>query len=159
LKKALFLGSAAVLGGVLSTSAGAQDATGALIVAVPPTCAFSENPIVYMSMRAAPMVAVEFQRQGVRIADAGEPYNASDVVGPDYPPERQFVRAYQFGERWIIWYIRGGFGETLHIREMREFSDQSGGPMQLRMTHRALGGDPCRATQALLDGVVSAHGY
>jgi hypothetical protein len=124
-----------------------------------PECAFAERPTLVFAMRDAPMIAHEFQRQRVAIADAGEAFNWTDVVGPPAVPERQFARAYGFGERWIVWYWRGGFGVTLHIREMVEFTPVPGGPMALRMTPNALGGEPCQATQAILDGVRSAQGY
>lgn len=52
---------------------------------------------------------------GNGLADAGEPFNASDVVTSDPPvPQRRFLRAYHHGGRWIVWYEHGGIGYHLH---------------------------------------------
>lgn len=130
-------------------------------VRIPDTCAFSEPANIVNAMRDAPAIADEFRRQRIAIADRGEPYRAFDVVDRHnaHLPDRQFVRAYRFGHRWVIWYVRGGFGTAWHVREMEEYRETPDGPVQLRMTFRTLGGEPCRATQALLDGVVSPNGY
>jgi hypothetical protein len=124
---------------------------------VVPDCAFGEPARVIVSLKEVPDIASEFDRLGLAIADVGEPFVPYDVVdsSKDLPP-RQFLRAYAFKDRTIAWYYHGGFGTHVHVLELREMADGTpGAPSEpvLRVTGAQLSGPPCRATQALLDGV------
>lgn len=122
-----------------------------------PDCKFDEQPRIVRSLKDAPDIAAEFARQGLRVADVGEPFVPHDVVDSSRDlPHRQFIRAYAFKDRTIVWYHHGGFGTHNHIVELRESRDAQAGPDSspvLRLTGARLTGNLCVATRALLDGV------
>lgn len=127
------------------------------VVDIPQACAFSPQARTISSLRAAPEIAAEFKRLGVPIADVGEPYTPFDVVTDDMLPKRQFLRAYAFKDRMILWYYHGGGMAThVHVAEFRAQRDRRDGPEVLRATGRSLTGPPCQATLALLSGVGKA---
>ena len=122
-----------------------------------PDCRFDRPATVIVSLKDAPDIAAELARQGLVVADIGEPFVPYDVVdGSKNLPHRQFVRAYAFADRTIAWYYHGGLGTHIHAFELRQQVDsEPGAPKEpvLRMTGAQLSGPPCAATQALLDGV------
>lgn len=122
-----------------------------------PDCRFSRPATIIASLEDAPDIAAEFERQGLVVADVGEPFVHYDVVdGSKNLPHRQFLRAYAFADRTIGWYYHGGIGTHIHVFELRKQiaseAEASKEPI-LRLTGATLSGPPCQATQALLDGV------
>ena len=107
-------------------------------------------------MKDIPEVAAEFARHGLVVADAEEPFIPGDVIDSDLP-RRQFQRAYVFDDRIIVWYYHGGFAAHIHAVEFRRMRDSRHTDLVFRLTPLQLIGPPCEATQALLDGVWSAH--
>ena len=140
--------------------ADAQRVATSFTAPVPATCELSQPARVVTSLRDLPAVAAEFRRQKLDMADVGERFRPFDVVDGSLPP-RQFVRAYLFSDRTIVWYYRGGFVTNFHIVELRVQRDNStkDAPFLLRLTGRALMGPPCAATEALLAGVDGRHGW
>ena len=121
---------------------------------VPASCKFSQPARIVASMRQLPAIASEFERLGIAMADIGEPFVPFDVVDTSKNlPERQFVRAYVFNDRVIVWYYHGGIGTHFHAVEFRNQRDTFEREPVLRVTGRKLGGPLCKATQAMLDGV------
>lgn len=122
-----------------------------------PDCTFSRTAHIIGSLKAAPDIAAELKRQGLAVADVGEPFVPYDVVDISKGlPHRQFLRAYRFADRTIAWYYHGGLGTHIHVFELRETVDpgETGDRRPvLRMTGARLSGPPCAATQALLNGV------
>jgi hypothetical protein len=109
-----------------------------------------------LSLRELPAVAAEFHRQKLNMADAGEKFIPFDQVDASSEglPRRQFLRAYIFKDRTIVWYYRGGFATSFNVVELRERRDAlSGGSAALRLTPNMLAGPPCAATEAMLAGV------
>lgn len=151
---------AALLGqsGVAAASRSSADEP---TISVPSKCRFSKSSDVIPSLKDALGLADEVRRLGLDIADVGEPYRPFDVIDNSNRtlPNRKFVRAYRFDDRIIAWYIRGGFVTSWHIVEFKYQSDHQGNSPVLRATGKALSGRPCEATQALLNGVVSAQGW
>jgi len=122
-----------------------------------PDCRFSRAATIIASLKDAPEIAAEFERQGLVVADVGEPFVPYDVVdGSKNLPHRQFLRAYAFADRTIGWYYHGGLGTHIHVFELRKQiaseAEASKEPI-LRLTGATLSGPPCQTTQALLDGV------
>jgi hypothetical protein len=122
-----------------------------------PDCRFSRPATIIASLEDAPDIAAEFERQGLVVADVGEPFVPYDVVdGSKNLPHRQFLRAYAFADRPIGWYYHGGIGTHIHVFELRKQiaseAEASKEPI-LRLTGATLSGPPCQATQALLDDV------
>ena len=122
-----------------------------------PDCRFSRPATIIASLEDAPDIAAEFERQGLVVADVGEPFVPYDVVdGSKNLPHRQFLRAYAFADRTIGWYYHGGIGTHIHVFELRKQiaseAEASKEPI-LRLTGATLSGPPCQATQALLDDV------
>jgi hypothetical protein len=146
----------AALAGFVSMSAAAQTEATRPDMAIP-DCSFSEPARIIASLKEAPDIAAELDRLGLAIADVGERFVPYDVVdsSKNLPP-RQFLRAYAFKDRTIAWYYHGGFGTHVHVFELRKTVDSAPGASSepiLRITGAQLSGPPCRATQALLDGV------
>ena len=126
-------------------------------------CRFSRPAAIIASLKDAPEIAAEFERQGLVVADVGEPFVPYDVIDSSKNlPRRQFLRAYAFADRTIGWYYHGGLGTHIHVFELRkQVASDSGSPKEpvLRLTGATLSGPPCQATQALLDGVRSLNDW
>lgn len=122
-----------------------------------PDCRFDRPATIIASLKDAPDIAAEFARQGLVVADVGEPFVPYDVVdGSKKLPHRQFLRAYAFNDRTIGWYYHGGLVTHIHVFELRmQVASEPEAPKKplLRLTDAQLSGPPCAATQALLDGV------
>lgn len=103
-----------------------------------------------------PPVAVErlkaFFKEG--FADAGTAFNATDVIRNPSVPQRRFLRAYQHGDKWIVWYEHGGRGYHLHALGMIKWPDQTG--PKISPFGWFGGGNSaalCAASKAFFDGV------
>ena len=129
---------------------------------VPATCQFSRPSRIVTSLRDLPDVAAEFRRQKLDVADVGErfiPFDVEDEKSKGLP-HRQFVRAYVFRDKTIVWYYRGGFVTNFHVVELRMQRDTMvDAPLLLRLTGRTLSGSPCAATEAILAGVNGGQGW
>jgi len=91
-------------------------------------------------------------------ADAGAPFNSTDVIRDHAVPQRRFLRAYQHGDKQIVWYEHGGRGYHLHALGMIERPEQTG----LEVSPFAwFGGgnnaDLCAATKAFFAGVQTSQ--
>lgn len=149
------------LSGTLSPTVAGQTVAISPDAPVPATCTFSRPARVVTTMRDVPDVAAEFRRQKLAMADVGErfiPFDVEDSASKGLP-HRQFVRAYIFDDRVIVWYYRGGFITNFRAIELRRLGDSDGSAPILRLTGAMLGGPLCLATQALLDGVNGQPGW
>jgi hypothetical protein len=89
------------------------------------------------------------------IAEAGAPYNATDVRTEGLP-SRRFIRAGQSGDSWFVWFEHGGMVynvQTLgYIWIIIPGHPEDTAP---RLTaHFVL--EPCTAASAFLDGVMTS---
>ena len=129
---------------------------------VPATCQFAQPARIATSLRDLPAVAAEFRRLKLEVADVGEnfiPFDVEDERSKGLP-HRQFVRAYVFKDRTIVWYFRGGFVTGFHVVELTmQHANRAGAPSLLRLTGRTLSGPPCAATEAILAGVNGGQGW
>lgn len=48
------------------------------------------------------------------MADRDQPFNSSDVIFPDSPPQRRLICAYRHDADWVVEYEQGGIG---HFRK------------------------------------------
>lgn len=48
------------------------------------------------------------------MADRDQPFNASDMIFPDSPPQRRLICAYRRNADWVVEYEQGGIG---HFRK------------------------------------------
>jgi hypothetical protein len=136
------------------TPASAQTVATEPVVKLPAHCTFSKPAQLRGSLREAPEIAAEFKRHNLAIADVGEPYVPFDVIDSSKElPHRQFLRAYVFADRTIVWYYHGGFAAHVHVSELRAQSDRRDAAPVQRFTRQRLIGPPCEATEALLRGV------
>lgn len=91
-------------------------------------------------------------------ADAGFPFNPTDVVGGDTPPQRRFLRAYEQEGDWIIWYEHGGRGYHLHalgLRQRKSGRKVDGFARYTGNTAQHL----CAATRAFFDGAMTSYDH
>ena len=148
--------------GVGLQTANAQTVATSFSAPVPARCKLSQPARVVRSLRDLPDVSAEFRRQKLAVADVGEKFIPFDVQDKDSEglPHRQFVRAYVFKDRTIVWYYRGGIVTSFHIIELGMQRDtMRDAPLQLGLTGRALSGPPCAATEAILAGVDGQQGW
>jgi len=99
------------------------------------------------------IVQTEVRRLVGTIAEPGEPFNPTDVIG-EGAPQHRFIRGVRSNRRWFVWYEHGGIGHHRHVLEIG--IGLSGIPPHQRPAAAVsanLTGDPCRVTDALLDGV------
>lgn len=92
-----------------------------------------------------------FEEREMSLADAGQPFQSTDLVSYPPLPTRSFVRAYHDGDRWAVWFEHGGRGFHWHIAGFR-ISRTS--PAKARAVGD-LSGEACAATKAILGGVES----
>ena len=142
-------------------AASAQTVATSISAPVPAKCHLSQPARAVTSLRELPDVAAEFRRQKLEVADVGEKFIPFDVVDGSSKglPHRQFVRAYVFKDKTIVWYYRGGFGTSFHVVELKMQRDAMNAPFVLRLTGRTLSGPPCAATEAIVAGVVGGQGW
>jgi len=153
---------ATILAGGLQP-AKAQTVATSFSLPVPATCNLPKPRRVVTSLRDLPDVLAEFRRQKIDMADVGGKFIPSDVEpkASEGLSHRQFVRAYVFSDRTVVWYYRGGYVSNFHIVElkMQPSDNLKGSPLKLRLTGRTLMGPPCAATEAILAGVDSNQGW
>ncbi|HEX8484087.1 hypothetical protein [Sphingomonas sp.] len=142
--------------------ASAQTVTTSFSAPVPAKCRFSKPARIVTSLRELPDVAAEFRRQKLDVADVGEKFIPFDVEDQKSKglPHRQFIRAYVFKDKTIVWYYRGGFVTNFHVVELRMQRDtMANAPLLLRLTGRTLSGPPCAATEAIVASVNGGQGW
>lgn len=147
---------------LISQASVAQTVATSFDTPVPATCQFSQPARVVKFLRDLPAVADEFRRQKLDVADVGEKFIPFDVEDSSSRglPHRQFVRAYEFKDRTIVWYYRGGLVTNFHVVELRlQRETMKDAPLLLRLTGRNLAGPPCAATEAILAGVDGQQGW
>jgi hypothetical protein len=87
------------------------------------------------------------------IAPKGGKWNATDVVTRD-APFRRFMRAGYAGDKWFLWWERGGIA---YWRQFAVFALQGGNVIV--MAHGSLPSEtPCAATEAAMDGRLPTGG-
>lgn len=103
-----------------------------------------------------PVVQAAIPPEVRTMAGAGQDFDSGDV-GPHTLPTRRFMRAGRSGSLWFLWYEHGGLG--LHEHALGFEIGVSGiGREQapIAMLVHNFTGDPCRATDAMLDRVAAA---
>jgi len=116
-------------------------------------------------------IQADFRARVPSIAGPDEPFNPGDVFYEgDSTPSRRFLRGVQSGDYWFIWYEVGGIGAFRHILAYEMFVNGNGrvsGPPQRAgpsdqvntVLVENLTGNPCIATDAILDGVFSSEEF
>lgn len=56
---------------------------------------------------------------GQPMAEAGGPFNPSDIVR-DATPRSRFLRAYRVRDHWIVWIEQGGIGHGFRVLAFRD---------------------------------------
>lgn len=84
-------------------------------------------------------------------AEVETAFDATDVDSPGRP-HRRFIRAYQSGTQWMIWYEHGGRGYHWHAVGMRKQSESR--PISLDRNAKYVGGDAslCAGSKAYFAG-------
>lgn len=131
-----------------------------------PACRLRHHVASFSRLEDMPQsVQADFRSRVGQVALPSEPFNPGDVYyGGDPTPSRRFLRGVQSGDYWFVWYEHGGFGNHRHVLSyVVSFNGESylsGAPHRARPNERVetslvanLTGDPCVATDAILDGV------
>lgn len=92
-------------------------------------------------VRAALMGSV-----GQPMAEAGGPFNPSDIVR-DGTPRSRFLRAYRVRDHWIVWIEQGGIGHGFRMLAFRDGAH--GTSLGLPVSHRP-GQSLCAASRAIV---------
>ena len=123
-------------------------------------CELGSDTMIANSLRQLPAdVVIELSRffdGSIFMSDAGGPFNSTDVVdGP--VPQRRFLRAYQSGRYWLIWYEQGGRASGPRIIALYRDVARRNHPAAFRIAPGTLlAGNLCMAMKAILSGVRSA---
>lgn len=91
-------------------------------------------------------------------ADAGAAFNLTDVIRDHSVPQRRFLRAYQHGDKQIVWYEHGGRGYHLHALGMIKWPGHAG--LEVSPFASFGGGnsaDLCAASKAFFAGVQTSQ--
>ncbi|PSJ40540.1 hypothetical protein [Allosphingosinicella deserti] len=124
-----------------------------------PPCPLSEDIVVHSLMQVPVEVSTELNRffkDSTPMSDAGGPFNSIDVVDGRVP-SRRFLRAYQAGRYWVIWYELGGFASGLRTIALRRDELRRNGASTYQIAPgTAFAANLCIATRAILSGVRSA---
>lgn len=123
-----------------------------------PSCALAGGATIADSIQQLPEgVSRELARffgDKAAMSDTGEPFNSTDVVD-GVVPQRRFVRAYQAGRYWVIWYEHGGIGYAVKTIALRQ-TEASGDRTDFQtLPGTTFTGDLCAATKAMVSGVRS----
>jgi hypothetical protein len=91
-------------------------------------------------------------------ADAGAAFNPTDEIKRPAVPQRRFLRAYEHGDKLIVWYEHGGRSYQLHALGMNKWPEPTG----LRVSPFAwFGGgnsdELCAASKAFFSGVLTSQ--
>lgn len=137
-----------------------------------PACTMRHRVTVISRLEDMPAsIQADFRGRVGPIAGPGEAFNSGDefVIG-DTTPTRRFLRGVRNGDYWFIWYEHGGLGFHRHVLAYTLFfngnANLSGEPHRARPDDRVethlmanLTGDPCVATDAILDQVYPAQEF
>ena len=116
-------------------------------------------------------IQADFRERVGRVAAPDEAFNPGDVIYTDDPtPERRFLRGLRSGDYWFVWYEHGGFAFHRHVLaysiRINGNAYVSGEPHRAQPGDRVettlaanLTGDPCIATDAILDGVFETEEF
>ncbi|KTW02921.1 hypothetical protein [Sphingomonas sanguinis] len=66
---------------------------------------------------------------GGPVAEAGAPFQVSDMVRPDSPPRTRFLRAYRVRDRWLVWVEQGGIGHGFRVLAFRDAPQRADVPV------------------------------
>ncbi|WP_230481094.1 hypothetical protein [Sphingomonas sp. Leaf21] len=83
---------------------------------------------------------------GGRIAEAGAPFNVSDIVKSDSPPQTRFLRAYRVRSLWLVWVEQGGIGHRYRVLAFRDVAHGGIAPVTVPDTRPS---NLCAASQVL----------
>lgn len=110
--------------------------------------------VKFLLDRLASQTAAE--RSGL-MAERDAPWQATDVADPNYPlPLRRFISGVRSGNRWFIWYERGGKSYSTHLVAYN-FSPPA--PSPILVSHLTpLLNDLCPVTRTLLSARVLSRG-
>lgn len=137
-----------------------------------PACRLRHRATLFSQLEQMPAsIQADVRSRVGSIARPNEAFNPGDVIyAGDATPERRFLRGVQSGDYWFIWYEHGGFGLHRHVLayaiRINGSSVLSGEPSRPRPNDRVetsleanLTGDPCVATDAILDGVYASEEF
>jgi hypothetical protein len=127
-----------------------------------PSCRMRQEAVVFHRLEDMPeSIQADFRRRIGRVAALNDAFNPGDVVYVGDPtPERRFLQGVRRGGYWFIWYEHGGIG--LHRHVLTYAIGVDGIPPDQRPAVALvsnLTGDPCSATDAILDGVFEAEEF
>lgn len=54
------------------------------------------------------------------VAEAGQPFHATDIAHRDAPPGVRFLRAYRVRDLWLVWVERGGIAHRYDVLGFRD---------------------------------------
>ena len=137
-----------------------------------PGCRMRHRVTFLSRLEAMPAsIQADFRRRVGHVAGPNEAFNPGDVsyLG-DSTPERRFLRGVQSGDYWFIWYEHGGFAFHRHVLayalRFNGNSYLSGRPHRAQPNERVetsleanMTGDPCVATDSILDGVFASEEF
>jgi hypothetical protein len=90
------------------------------------------------------------------IADANGQFNSSDAITDLSIPQRRFLRAYQVGTTWILWYEIGGVVLQRHTIALFPSHDRDAAPGTYEIqASTTFSGNLCAANRAIIDGARS----
>lgn len=107
-----------------------------------------------------PVIRTDIETRVGTMAEPGEPFEATDVYGTVHRPTRQFLRGLHIGRYWIVWYQHGGRGLHTHVLAYQigvagDRAHQRPAPLLMANLY----GDPCLATNAILNGIRGAEEF
>ena len=122
-------------------------------------CVLPDPAAVYFdSLDAVPEVIRNdlLARTGAMAARA-ERFNATDfsTSATVSLPHHRFLRAAHTGQRWMIWYEHGGYGDHIHLA-VYVLVVRGTDPTPIAHLSGNIVGPPCAAAEAVLKGVSAA---
>lgn len=120
----------------------------------PTSCRLPPTVRLFSSLKAMPAgVEHDLRSRLKEIADAGEPFNESDVV-QNGVPQRRFLGAGLSDRKLFIWYVLGGRSTTVHVIGYWIEPEPASGKRNFGlMPNSHFVNSPCAATLALLSDV------
>ncbi|WP_454279109.1 hypothetical protein [Sphingomonas sp. Marseille-Q8236] len=86
---------------------------------------------------------------GNPVAEAGSPFNGSDMVSPGSPPRTRFLRAYRVRDLWLVWVEQGGIAHVFRLLAFRDGPHGASAPVPMPLRGRA---KLCTASRAIGEG-------
>jgi hypothetical protein len=111
--------------------------------------AFDAMPPAVVSFVRAKMGAGKLPNDEI-IAARGAAFNATDVI-VGHAPGRRFIRAGHAGNKWFLWYERGGIAYSKSIAIVALDGGKASLVAHIGYEHE----NPCALTDAALDGKVA----